>query len=323
MSFAREQRSPDQDPERTADHDLGDRRDQRDHGDHDRAGEVIGPRHSAGARHEDGQAVHPPPGTLASSSIGDPPPAQTWRRPRAGRRPGRAKRGAPAARPGPLRAALGVLGELVTVLVMAIVLSLIIKTFLVQAFYIPSQSMETTLMTGDRVVVSKLTPGPFDLHRGDIVVFKDPGGWLTPVPPIEDAGVHRVVREAMTFVGLLPQDSGEHLIKRVIGLPGDTVRCCDEQGRVVVDGVGIDEPYLHQGDEPSEADFSVTVPAGQLWVMGDHRSVSKDSRYNSMQFVPVDDVVGKAFLTVWPLDRLGGLQVDPAVFAAVPAAGTP
>jgi signal peptidase I len=117
----------------------------------------------------------------------------------------------------PARAALSVLTEIVVVLGMALVLSLVIKTFLVQAFYIPSQSMQDTLQTGDRVVVSKLTPGPFDLHRGDIVVFKDPGNWLEPVAPIEDGGLKRLVRETMTFVGLLPQDSGEHLIKRVIG----------------------------------------------------------------------------------------------------------
>ncbi len=208
--------------------------------------------------------------------------------------------------------------ELVTVLAMALVLSLVIKTFLLQAFFIPSQSMEDTLLRGDRVVVSKLTPGPFSLHHGDIVVFKDPGGWLDPVPPVQDGGLRKIVREALTFVGLVPQDSGEHLIKRAIGLPGDAVACCDDQGRLTVNSVALEESYLYPGDDPSDATFSVTVPAGHLWVMGDHRSVSKDSRFNEQQFVPIDDVVGKAFVTVWPLGRMSGLGVPDAVFADVP-----
>ncbi len=290
----------------------------------------IGPRHSAGysRRADPGQ---PPPESLASSMADGVRPRATRRRRlgRGSRGPqptgngGSTSAGGPGReRPSPARAALSVLTEMAVVLAMALVLSLVIKTFLVQAFFIPSQSMEDTLLTGDRVVVSKLTPGPFDLHRGDIVVFKDPGGWLQPLPPIEDGGLHRMLRETMTFVGLLPQDSGEHLIKRVIGLPGDTVKCCDDAGRVVVDGKSLDEPYLYPGDVPSETPFSVTVPPGRIWVMGDHRSVSKDSRYNDSPFVPIGSVVGKAFVVVWPFDRAGGLGVPQQVFAGLPDPGS-
>ncbi len=220
----------------------------------------------------------------------------------------------------PGRAAMNAITEVVVVLSMALVLSLLIKTFLVQAFFIPSQSMENTLKMGDRVVVSKMTPGPFDLHHGDVIVFKDPGGWLDAVPPPDDGGLRKALRETLTFVGLLPQDSGEHLIKRVIGLPGDTVVCCDATGRVSVNGVAIDEAYLFPGDTPSIQGFSTTVPQGHLWMMGDHRSVSQDSRYNGDGFVPVDNVVGKAFVLVWPFGRFGGVDDGGQAFASVPAA---
>jgi signal peptidase I len=116
---------------------------------------------------------------------------------------------------------------------------------------------------------------------------------------------------------------GEHLIKRVIGMPGDTVACCDAQGRMTVNDVPIDEPYLFPGDSPSTIEFSVTVPAGSLWLMGDHRSVSKDSRYNEVQFVPEDHVVGKAFVVVWPFDRFGGITGAGRAFAAVPDRSPP
>lgn len=217
---------------------------------------------------------------------------------------------------------LSAVTEVVVVLAMALVLSLLIKTFLVQAFFIPSQSMEDTLVTGDRVVVSKLTPGPFALHRGDVVVFKDPGNWLpAPVDP-EDGGLRRVVRRTLTFVGLLPQDSGEHLVKRVIGVPGDTVACCDTRGRITVNGVALTEPYLYPGDSPSATRFRNTVPADHLWVMGDHRSVSRDSRYNDIHFVPIENVVGKAFLVVWPLGHAGGVRGSGTTFDAVPDRGS-
>ena len=230
----------------------------------------------------------------------------------------------PARRGGPLAGVLAAVRETVLVVGAALVLSLLVKTFLVQAFFIPSESMEETLMIGDRVLVSQLTPGPFDLARGDVVVFRDPGGWLEPVPEPERGPVAAAVASALTFVGVLPQDSGEHLVKRVIGLPGDVVECCDDSGRMTVNGVPLEEPYVYPGDAASDLEFSVTVPEGRLWVQGDHRSRSKDSRYNEDSpggdTVPVDSVVGRAVLGVWPLSRLGWISDHEEVFEDVPDA---
>jgi signal peptidase I len=218
--------------------------------------------------------------------------------------------------------------EIAVVLAVALVVSLLIKTFLAQAFFIPSGSMEQTLLVGDRVLVTKLTPKFFDLHRGDVVVFTDPGGWLEDegTGAEDQSGPVAALRNAVAFVGLLPQDGGEHLIKRVIGLPGDHVTCCDTAGRVTVNGVAIDEtPYLDPGesaaDSPCDATYDLTVPGGSLWVMGDNRAVSADSRCHQGAndgMVPIRDVVGEAFVVVWPFDRVGALQVPAAVFHGVP-----
>lgn len=216
----------------------------------------------------------------------------------------------------------GWLRETAIVVVSALVLSVIIKTFLVQAFFIPSGSMEDTLAVGDRVLVSKLAPGPLDVHRGDVVVFVDPGGWLEQRPD-ERSGLQRGLEEALTFVGLLPQNAGEHLIKRVIGLGGDTVECCDAEGRLMVNGVGIDEPYLKPGVDPSENEFAVTVPENHLWLMGDNRSNSQDSRAHQGDpgggAVPMRNVVGTAMLILWPLDHWTVLRNPGDTFADVPA----
>jgi len=231
-------------------------------------------------------------------------------------------RSTPAPEHGSIFAALR---ETVIVVVIALALSLVVKTFLVQAFFIPSDSMQNTLQQGDRVVVSKLTPGPFALQRGDIVVFTDPGGWLPATVPPVDGPVRGALRSAMTFVGLLPNDSGNHLIKRLIGLPGDRVVCCDADGKVTVNGVALDEPYIFEGNVPSERTFDITVPTGRIWVMGDHRQASEDSRYHDdgkggTGSVPVADVTGKAFVLVWPFDRATVLGRPEATFAKVPAA---
>ncbi len=213
--------------------------------------------------------------------------------------------------------------ETLLIIVSALALSLVIKTFLAQAFYIPSASMHDTLVEGDRVLVSKLTPGPFSLERGDIVVFKDPGGWLGFGPTEPSSPLAEAAKRTLTFVGLLPPDAGEHLIKRVIGLPGDSVACCDAEGRLTVNGASIDEPYLRPGSIPSEFEFDVVVPADHLWVMGDNRQNSQDSRAHLGDpgggMVPVEDVVGTAFVVLWPLDRIAVLRDPTATFADVPA----
>lgn len=230
---------------------------------------------------------------------------------------------AAAAEGPPPRRGLGVLRETAIIVVSALVLSWLIKTFLVQAFYIPSGSMEDTLEIGDRVMVSRMVPDVFDVHRGDIVVFKDPGGWLPPYEPPERTPVGQAVTNVLTFVGLLPQETGDHLIKRVIGTPGDHVTCCDDQGRVSVNGEPIDEEsYIKPGSVPSQDPFDKTVPEGMLFVMGDNRQNSADSRYNEGKpgggFVPMSNVVGSAFATVWPLGDATLLRNPGDVFAKVP-----
>ncbi|HLS73612.1 MAG TPA: signal peptidase I [Actinomycetaceae bacterium] len=215
----------------------------------------------------------------------------------------------------------GWLRETAIVVVSALVLSILIKTFLAQAFYIPSGSMEDTLAVGDRVLVSKLTPAPLDVNRGDLVVFVDPGGWLEPSPD-NRSSLRRGVEEVLTFVGLLPQNAGEHLIKRVIGLGGDTVECCDAEGRLMVNGVSIEEPYLKPGVTPSDVEFAVTVPADHAWLMGDNRSNSQDSRSHGGSpgggAVPMSNVVGNAFLVMWPVEHWTLLRNPGETFAEVP-----
>ena len=226
----------------------------------------------------------------------------------------------PAARPAPRKGSF--LREAAIILVSALVLSWVIKSFFVQAFFIPTGSMEDTLIEDDRVLVSKMVPGIFDVHRGDVVVFKDPGTWLDGTDKPARTAVQQKVSDVLTFVGLLPQDAGEHLIKRVIAIGGDHVVCCDAEGLITVNGEPIVEPYLKPGTAPSVLEFDKTVPADSLWVMGDNRSNSTDSRYNGGSpgggFVPLDNVVGTAFVTVWPFDRAGWLKNPGETFEDVP-----
>ncbi|WCH94556.1 signal peptidase I [Streptomyces moderatus] len=206
----------------------------------------------------------------------------------------------------------------------AVLIALVLKTFLVQAFVIPSGSMEATIQIGDRVLVDKLTPWfGSKPQRGDVVVFKDPGGWLkdeqTTVKK-EDPVVVKQVKEALTFIGLLPSDDEKDLIKRVVGVGGDRVKCCDAQGRVTVNGVPLNEDYLYPGNSPSEAKFDITVPQGRLWVMGDHRSNSADSRVHQDQdyggTVSEEEVVGRAMWIAWPLGHWTKLE-EPNTYASV------
>lgn len=217
--------------------------------------------------------------------------------------------------------------ETVVILVTALVLSFLIKTFLVQPFYIPSDSMNDTLLKNDKILVTKFAPGPLDVHRGDIVVFKDPGGWLRDVEAPHRAPLAAALNSVATFVGLLPTDAGQHLIKRTIGTPGDTVACCDTSGRLTVNGTAVDEPYLKPGSVPSEMSFSITVPPASLWVMGDNRQDSEDSRFHQGNpgggSVPMANVVGVAFVKIWPGDRAGWLRNPGSVFAHVPGPVAP
>ncbi len=225
----------------------------------------------------------------------------------------------------------GGIKEILIIAVMALVLSFIVKTWLIQAFYIPSGSMENTLVRDDRVIVSKLTPGPFDLNRGDIVVFRDPGNWLGTVPTTNEGGTRESVRRVLQFVGLVPDDSDDHLIKRVIGLPGDHVVCCDKNGQLTINGVAIAEPYIRPGDTAGggKASFDITVPPGKVWVMGDHRSDSSDSRFHddgtgATGSVPIEDITGRSVMIVWPVDHVKWLSVPERVYSDVPpASGQP
>ncbi|MFF5790535.1 signal peptidase I [Paeniglutamicibacter sp. NPDC012692] len=208
--------------------------------------------------------------------------------------------------------------EILIVVVVALVISLVVKTFFFRAFYIPSGSMEETLLKNDRIFANLMVPGPFELTRGDVVVFRDDQGWLPPIA----STVTNPIDEFFAFVGLVPDASNQHLIKRIIGMPGDTVKCCAPDGRLTVNGVEITEPYIYPGDAPSEQEFTKVVPEGKLWVMGDHRAESADSRYHEdVQggFVDISSVEGKASVISWPLDRIGGISNHPEVFANVPA----
>jgi signal peptidase I len=207
----------------------------------------------------------------------------------------------------------GLLRELPVLVFVALALALLIKTFLVQAFFIPSDSMENTLLTGDRVLVNKFASHFGDVKRGQVVVFRDPGGWLGNEPVQRSTNpVVRGLKDVFVFVGLLPSDNEKDLIKRVIGVPGDKVACCTN-GKVTVNGVPLDEPYIYPGDKPSDRTFSITVPPNRLWVMGDHRSLSADSRVHMTEpgggTIPSENVVGRAFVLVWPLGRWTTLPV--------------
>jgi len=216
------------------------------------------------------------------------------------------------------------LRDVLIILVAAIVISFLIKTFLIRSFYIPSESMEPTLIKNDRIIVNELVPDLVGIEHGDIVVFKDPGGWLTPTPVPDQNPVIGFFDWLLSFVGLTAPDSNDHLIKRVIGLPGDTVACCNEFGQMTVNGVPLEEPYLQlppNVSAVSKDDFEVTVPEDSLWVMGDNRYNSQDSRYNRDNpgngFVPYDNVVGRAILISWPLDRWTWLDNYGFVFTGV------
>lgn len=226
------------------------------------------------------------------------------------------------------RGVWALLRDILVIVVVAVLVSFVIKTFLVRSFYIPSGSMEQTLMIKDRILVDELTPRFSGYDRGDVVVFRDPGGWL-PVTTTPDRGpLVESFDWLMSLVGISAPDSEDHLIKRIIGVAGDHVVCCNQLGQVEVNGTPIDEtPYLDLAEgqnAPQVVPYDVTVPGGSLWVLGDNRDHSRDSRYNMDQpshgFVPLANVVGRAFLITWPLSRFGPIDTHHAVFEGVPEA---
>lgn len=205
--------------------------------------------------------------------------------------------------------------ELPLLIGIALLLALLIKTFLVQAFSIPSDSMQNTLQRGDRVLVDKLTPWfGSEPERGEVVVFHDPGGWLDGEPTPQP----NPVQNFLSFIGLMPSSEEKDLIKRTIAIAGDTVEC-KKGGPVKVNGKALDEPYIFPGSTPcDDQPFGpFKVPKDRIWVMGDNRQNSRDSRYHmedvNSGFVPVDEVVGRAVVVAWPLNRWSTLPV-PATF---------
>ena len=203
----------------------------------------------------------------------------------------------------------------------ALLLSLVIKTFLIRSFFIPSGSMLETLRIDDRIVVNELVPSLIAVERGDIVVFKDPGGWLAPIESAKSTNFWTdSVDEVLGIFGITAPDSAQHLVKRVIGLPGDHVVA--EGGKLSINGTPITETYLAKGTSPSFKDFDVIVPKGSYWVMGDNRSNSEDSRYHtdlpSKGFVAQKFIVGKAFVITWPSKHWTWLGNYPDVFKDVP-----
>jgi signal peptidase I len=206
--------------------------------------------------------------------------------------------------------------ELPVLIVVALVLALLIKSFVIQAFYIPSASMENTLEIGDRVLINKIVYHLRPIHRGDIVVFDGTGSWDFDNAPASSNIFSKGLDELEGIVGI-SHDSSIY-IKRVIGLPGDHVVCCNAEGQVTVNGVALSESsYLYPGNAPSTQTFNITVPPGRLWVMGDHRAVSYDSRGHMGDpgggTIPVSGVLGRAFVIIWPPSRWGFLDI-PATF---------
>lgn len=169
--------------------------------------------------------------------------------------------------------------------------------------------MENTLQIQDRVAVNKLPILSKTINRGDVVVFRDPANWLPEPLPEGGNAVSKKVREGLVAVGVLPNPAKQYLVKRVIGIAGDNVICCDDKGFLTINGKKAVEPYIFEGNKPSELDFNVTVPEGKVWVMGDHRGASSDSRYHQEDvnngMIPLSKVTGRVFGIIWPFKSFG------------------
>ena len=198
--------------------------------------------------------------------------------------------------------------ELITIVGTALILSILVRTFLIQAFYVPSASMEETLQENDRIIVSKISTKLTGIDRGNVIVFHDPGGWLGEgFPNPYDTPVGRVLQA----IGIVPANSGNDLVKRVIGVANDKIECCDAQGMITVNGVGMDESYIRDGVNTDQVTFSVLVPEGNVFVMGDNRGNSEDSRFHldkNNGMVPLEEIIGRVAMRIWPVGRIGGIE---------------
>jgi len=198
--------------------------------------------------------------------------------------------------------------EFPVLIVVALVVSLFIKTFIVQFFFIPSGSMENTLQVDDRVAVNRVPFISNNIKRGDVVVFRDPDNWL-PAASTETAPyVIAKLKAGLVAVGVLPNPAKQYLVKRVVGVAGDHVVCCTNTGKITVNGKVMNEPYIFAGNVPSDMNFDVTVPKDKIWVMGDHRGASADSRYHQEDinkgFVPLNRVTGRVLAVIWPIKHI-------------------
>ncbi|HEX4831292.1 MAG TPA: signal peptidase I [Trebonia sp.] len=264
-----------------------------------------------------------PPGSPEDSDGGQPGGDQDDED-EAGRRklPGGTHRAAPGSGKGKRKR--GIWRELPVLVVIAVVLALVIKTYVIQAFYIPSGSMQNTLAIGDRVLINKVVYHTRGIERGDIVVFDGTGSWDFGQPAAPSNPFVRFFDALEGVVGLT--HSSDIYIKRVIGLPGDHVACCTMAGQVTVNGTPLSEqPYLYPGNAPSQTKFSVVIPPGRLWVMGDHRDVSWDSRGHQGDpgggTIPQSGVIGRAFVIIWPPSKWGFLNI-PATFSQPQLSGS-
>src|SRR5271165_2651195 len=264
---------------------------------------------------EDTRAIPRRGNTGQPGQPGQPGQGEPGSGPNSGDDPGGAEQPPPARRARKRRRRRSALVELLVLGVIAVVLALIIKTYAIQAFFIPSASMENTLDIGDRVLINKLVYDFRGIHRGDIIVFDGRGSW-DPDTPSSSNIFSRLGSDLEGIVGI-SHDSSIY-IKRVIGLPGDHVVCRNANGQITVNGVPLSEQsYLYPGNQPSAQPFTITVPPGRLWVMGDHRAVSYDSRGHIGDpgggTIPESSVLGRAFVIIWPPSRWGILSI-PATF---------
>jgi signal peptidase I len=199
------------------------------------------------------------------------------------------------------------LRELPLLVILALLVSLFIKSFLVQFFYIPSGSMENTLQIKDRVAVNRVPFIGNDVNRGDVIVFRDPAGWLPDASSLDGNRFTNAIREGLVIVGIIPNPAKQYLVKRVIGVAGDNVVAKDQV--LTINGKPTNEPYIFAGNTPSDTDFNITVPEGKVWVMGDHRGASGDSRVHQDDvnngMVPVEKITGRVIATIWPIKQIG------------------